>query len=64
MARKTTSREDIEATAFILELLDLNTNAQDLLEYVQDNFSPEDVFSNKELSEWAVDAGFVWARND
>jgi len=64
MTKKTTSREDQNATDFILDLISLSINAQDLLEYVQDNFSPEDVFSDKELSDWALDAGFVWRGDD
>jgi len=30
-----------------------------ILEYIGENFVPEDVFSEKQLSQWAEDNGYV-----
>ena len=30
-----------------------------IFEYVEENFSPEEVFDDKELEAWALDNGFV-----
>ncbi len=30
-----------------------------VVEYIRDNLRPEDVFDDDELSEWAVDSGYV-----
>jgi hypothetical protein len=57
--RKTTSKEDED---FIKEMLS-STLLELAGEYIAENFPPEDVYTENQLRDWALDNGFVEREN-
>ena len=57
MAKKTSGSEDNAATDFLVRLLSIDFG--DVLEYVQQNYQPEEVFSETELDDWATENGYI-----
>lgn len=39
--------------------IDLDVIEEEVLEWVQDRFRPDDIFKEKELSDWAEENGFT-----
>lgn len=39
--------------------IELHGDFSEILLYVQENFSPEDVFDNGELDDWAIEHGYI-----
>jgi len=61
MARKTSSVEDGQIADVIREQIEsaLNTDYTWIIEWVEDNCEPSDVFSDDRLGAWALDNGFT-----
>jgi hypothetical protein len=55
MSYGTSSSEDRRFSEFIGEYISL----EGVLQYISMNFTPEQVFENKQLEEWARDNNFV-----
>jgi len=55
---RTTSREDKDFEVLVKERIDLG-DATWVIEWVYDNFQPEDIFGRDTLETWALDNGFV-----
>lgn len=54
-----TLRENVVKTTITLDNRDLDS----ILEWVANNYTPEDVFSYKELDRWAESEGYIKADN-
>ena len=55
--KQTTSQQDRN---FIEQFVrEINLDTLFILDWVTDNFDPEDVFENDQLEDWALDNGFV-----
>lgn len=55
--RRTTSNED---NAFLAKMgLEHQTLLERAAEYIAENFSPEEVYEEQRLRDWAIDNGFV-----
>lgn len=58
-----TTRQDSsfaqEATSWVDEVKMSNTALDNAISWMSDNLSPDDVFSHKQLSQWAENNGFV-----
>jgi hypothetical protein len=61
MVRKTSSSEDREIADAIREQIDsaLDADYTWIIEWVEDNCEPEDVFDDDKLGAWALDNGFT-----
>ena len=60
MARETSALEDISFRELLRDELEaLEMDATGILDWVGENFLPEDVFDNDSLAEWAEFNGFV-----
>ncbi len=57
MSRNTTSREDDTMATHIGGVIRLD--AADILEFIQDNYQPEEVYDKGELDAWAEANGYV-----
>ncbi len=56
----TTHTQDVSLTQLIEQEIAIQTiDAGIILDWVTDNFQPGDIFEIAELSEWAIDNGFV-----
>lgn len=55
---RTTSREDGEFESLIKERIDLG-DASWVLDWIAENFEPEDVYSRDNLANWAIENGFI-----
>lgn len=54
MAITTTYTQDRELSECIVDLLGINTvDWTDLLKFISENFTPENIFSDSDLSRWA-----------
>ena len=44
----------------VANAMNINTSLlEDMLEWIKNNLQPDDVFSVKELEDWALDCGFI-----
>ena len=60
MARQTSALEDISFRELLRDNLEaLEIDATGILDWVRENFLPEDIFDKEELAEWAESNGFV-----
>lgn len=62
MAKSTTHREDLDMATEILNRIsieDISIDAGYILEFVNENYVPEEVFDEDKLREWAIDHDFV-----
>lgn len=69
MANVTTGNEDSDIANIIAEKIragimsivdiEIDGDFSDVLNYIQSNFDPEDVFDNGELDDWAIEHGYV-----
>lgn len=51
----TSSREDDQFIASVIS----STLLEESIEWIRSNMSPEDVFSESDLEQWAADEGYV-----
>lgn len=60
MGKTTTVGEDVALSEFISDNseIKIKVDAGDILRYIEDNFEPEDVFSERLLAAWAVQNGY------
>ena len=59
MARQTSSIEDKNFKDMLFESAEFDFDALRVLDWVEEYFLPEDVFSNEELAAWASDNDFM-----
>jgi hypothetical protein len=59
MIRSSTGSQDSSAEKMIKEHIDIRFDAYHLVLWVSENFSPEDVFDDRYLSDWAEENGYV-----
>ena len=62
MKHKTTRAHDLDVTKRILENVEFD--AADILDWVRENFAPDEVFEDDELEEWAENADYVRPHDD
>ena len=60
MSKSTTRNEDAQAGELIAALIaNISIDFGDVLEYVQKNFEPDDIFDDDELDAWALANGYT-----
>lgn len=59
MSRNSTYQEDSKFSSKLKDWLNLDVNVGYVLEYIQQNFYPWDIFEDDELDEWAEKNGYV-----
>ena len=65
MARRTSALEDISFRELLRDNLEtLEIDATGILDWVGENFLPEDIFDNEKLAEWAESNGFVQSQDE
>lgn len=64
MGRRTSQIEDKSFRDLLFDNMDFELDASVVLDWVMENFLPEDVFSNDELVEWAYDNNFVQSQEE
>ena len=65
MARQTSALEDISFRELLRDNLEtLEIDATGILDWVRENFLPEDIFDKEELAEWADDNNFVRSQDE
>ena len=58
MAKRTSTHEDADVEKFVADEF-LSIDCGTLLQYIQDNFNPDEIFDKGELDEWAEENGYV-----
>ena len=65
MSKGTNSDEDKDLSKIVLDnLRSIEIYFDELLAYIQGNMEPGDIFDNGELDAWALDNGYVKARQN
>ena len=59
MATSTTNQQDKEFAELVKNSLDFSLDANFVLEWIEKNFAPEDVFGRDVLDQWAENEGFT-----
>ena len=62
MIRSTTGSQDTSAEHMLKKNVEFRVDSYNLVVWVQENFTPEDVFEEDELETWAKKNG--WAKDE
>lgn len=55
----TTSIQDRKFNEMLMEHLRQDSSLEQCVEWIRNNMNPEDVFSDKDLAQWAEEIGYV-----
>ena len=59
MADRTTRQEDMELRELIISESDFYIDAQRILDWVEENFPPDRVYTDEILGKWATENGYI-----
>ena len=59
MARTTTTHEDEDMSDIVKKEMVVEMRFDTILDYIQSNFTPDEIFDNGELEEWAEKNGYT-----
>ena len=55
----TSSNQDRSFRSLLIDQLNLDQQYDWILEWIAEEFNPDDIFDNERLNEWAIENGYI-----